>query len=402
VRDETNPVRSATVLRPEPRDGVGAGLTRLREEEPVTPMRMAGGDQVWLVSRHDDVHQGLLDPCLVTHGEVPGQREGPGATLDGGLLSVPPERHGPLRRLATPALGRRRLRRHRKAMARAAGRLLDQAAAEPVAELISAFARPFSFACLVDVFGVAPGHRDRLEAALTALFDRPADPPGAVVRAAAAVEDVVAAELGRRAAEPEAGDDVLSAIARAARKAEATDNFDPEDVRSLAGTLLMAAFDSTAQMLGLAVLTLLTHPRLRERAGADPGGRAALVEELLRWDSPGPFSTPRRATADLSLGGVRIPRGDTVILALGSGNRDPRRHAEPDRLDPGRGGGHLAFGAGRHACPGASLARTELEIGLSAFLDGYPGARLTVEPQELHRLGTMHRRLAALPVALAG
>jgi cytochrome P450 len=291
---------------------------------------------------------------------------------------------------------------------------------------MASIARPFSFACLVEVFGVAAEHRAVLGPALTVLFDRPEHGAPAVIEAAVTVEDTIRSELARRSAGGgHRGDDVLSMIARgAAPEAEgcrAEADLDHEDVVSLAGTLLMGAFDSTAQMIGLAAATLLSRPALWARAIADPAGLSDVVEELLRWDSPGPFSTPRRATEELCIGGVAIPRGSRVILALGAANRDPLRHADPEQLDPdrhssdrgeprcpvtgpgaGRAPRHLAFGSGMHACPGAALARLELAVALRELLTGYPQTRLTVPVAQLRRLGSLHRRLAELPVALAG
>jgi len=91
------------------------------------------------------------------------------------------------------------------------------------------------------------------------------------------------------------------------------------------------------------------------RNGSVPIARA--VEELLRIAGPS-RAVFRQAVRDVELADHMIPAGHRVILRLSAANRDPARFPDPDRLDLQRdAGGHLAFGAGRHACPGARLIR---------------------------------------------
>ena len=73
-------------------------------------------------------------------------------------------------------------------------------------------------------------------------------------------------------------------------------------------------------------------------------------------------------TAPLRFGGVELPAGSFITLAIGSANRDPSVFHEPDRLDIGRKPNpHLAFGQGHHACAGMNVARLEASLGLRLF-----------------------------------
>ena len=71
----------------------------------------------------------------------------------------------------------------------------------------------------------------------------------------------------------------------------------------------------------------------------------------------------RTLTRDLDLDGVRMRRGDKTALWYIAANRDPDAFPEPDRFDIRRDPNpHLAFGAGRHVCLGAWLARLEVRV----------------------------------------
>jgi cytochrome P450 len=93
------------------------------------------------------------------------------------------------------------------------------------------------------------------------------------------------------------------------------------------------------------------------------------------------FFPSRWATADIEIGGTRIPAGSAVFLVYAAGNRDPRRFAHPDRFDPMREDNeHLGFGSGIHTCFGGPLARLEINLALEVFLRRVRSPRLVVDP----------------------
>jgi cytochrome P450 len=96
------------------------------------------------------------------------------------------------------------------------------------------------------------------------------------------------------------------------------------------------------------------------------------VEELLRFDSPVQF-TARMPLEDVAWRGHTFRKGDNIVLALGSANRDPEVFPEPDRLDLARADNrHLSFGHGAHFCLGAALARVEAQIVIPTLLRRFP------------------------------
>ena len=142
----------------------------------------------------------------------------------------------------------------------------------------------------------------------------------------------------------------------------------------------------------------MTHRDQLERLAADPALMPTAVEELLRFESPLQLNN-RLTTAPMAIGGVDVPAGSFLTLAIGAANRDPAEFDEPDRLDlarkPNR---HLAFGHGAHACAGMNVARLEARIAIGALLARYPKIDLAGPPQRDRRL--RFRGFSALPVTL--
>jgi cytochrome P450 len=167
--------------------------------------------------------------------------------------------------------------------------------------------------------------------------------------------------------------------------------------------LLVLAGQTPSNLIANSVEALLAHPGQLAELCADPGLAPGAVDELIRWCSPQLLTIPRLAARDVELAGVPIATGAMVTTVIPAVNRDPRVFTDPDTLDITRAGaaGHLGFAHGPHFCLGASLARVETQVALTALLRRAPGLALAVPREELRRApdgGTW--RLAALPVTL--
>jgi cytochrome P450 len=115
---------------------------------------------------------------------------------------------------------------------------------------------------------------------------------------------------------------------------------------------------------------------------------------VLRYETP--VATLARMTAtQVEVGGVTIPAGARVLLAVISGNRDEQRFVDPEDFDPERPllGQHLAFGRGIHVCVGAGLARLETRVMLEVLARRLPGLRLVEPPQLVPGPVRHHERL---------
>lgn len=117
---------------------------------------------------------------------------------------------------------------------------------------------------------------------------------------------------------------------------------------------------------------LATHAQDRRLLVEDPSRINRAVDEFLRLFMGAP-NMARRATTDVTVGGVRIRAGDRVLMSFGAASRDPAVCERPNEVDIARRQvRHLAFGSGGHRCIGASLARPILKIGFERFLARIP------------------------------
>jgi cytochrome P450 len=155
------------------------------------------------------------------------------------------------------------------------------------------------------------------------------------------------------------------------------DRLSAEEVVANVIVTMVGGQETTTNLIGNGLLTLLRHPEQLEQLRADPSLVPSAVEELLRFESPSQH-TARLAPADVTLGGAEIKRGQAVIAVMGAANRDPARFADPDRLDLARTDNrHLAFGWASHFCFGAPLARLEGQIAFETMLRRLPDLCLT-------------------------
>ena len=144
--------------------------------------------------------------------------------------------------------------------------------------------------------------------------------------------------------------------------------------------LLTAGHETTANLIGNAVITLHDHPGLVRELRASPDLVAPVVEELLWFEAPVQLAA-RAATRDQLVGGELVGAGDQVFVAIGAANRDPAVFAEPDCFDSRRAAAqHLSFGHGTHFCAGAALARAEGQAAIRRLLRLHP----PFEDKELH------------------
>ena len=163
--------------------------------------------------------------------------------------------------------------------------------------------------------------------------------------------------------------------------------------------LLFAGHETTRNLIGNGMYTLLQHPQETAELREKPEMIRTAVEELLRYESPVQF-TARVLKEDIEICGQRIPKKWSILCMLGAANRDPKRFADPNQLDLKRlNNQHLAFSAGPHACIGGQLARLEGQVAILNLVQRFPNMRLTgPRPEWASTFG--FRGLKSLPVIL--
>lgn len=350
----------------------------LRGRAPAARITLYDGAEAWLLTRYEDVKSALSDHRLSADARNPGfpfvsaaLRASVGHKHIPFLRLDPPE-HDRLRRMLSREFIVKRIDTLRPAIESIADRFIEQllAAGQP-ADLIANFALPVPSAVIAELLGVP--YRDheyfqeRGRRMLSSEFT--------LQQSAQAVVELreYLGELAERKRD-EPGDDVLS---RLVLERESTGELDREDLKSSALLLLVAGHETTANMIGLGVYTLLRHPEQHALLRADPELIKRVVEELLRFLSIVHTGVPRVALADVRIGDTVIRRGEGVIASVTAANWDASTFAEPHRFEirrePNR---HLAFGFGLHQCLGQPLARKELEIALTRLFERIPTLRL--------------------------
>ncbi|HYZ80452.1 MAG TPA: cytochrome P450 [Solirubrobacteraceae bacterium] len=354
-------------------------LARLRAAEPVSWLPSLDG---WLVTRHDLVLAAMRDATSFT---VDDPRFSTAQVVGPSMLSLDGVEH---ERHRTPFVGPFRAGEVTGRFARStedeANRLVDEILPAGAADLRRAFAGPMATAIVTEALGLGRAEvadvlawYDAIVASVTSIT--------AGTGATTAGREAFAGLSARLRAVIEGGDrsSLLSAAAGAGV-------LSAEQVISNAAVLLFGGIETTEGMIANAALHLLTPPERAERTGARPARAEAArvdaaslsgaIDESLRLE-PAAAVVDRYATADVTLGGAEIRRGELVRLSITGANRDPAVFADPDAFDPRRPNlrRHVAFAQGPHVCVGVHLARLEARAAVGALLARLPGLRLDPE-----------------------
>ena len=371
----------------------------LRERSPVHRSRLMNA---WVFSRYADVDTVLRDHRRFSNDprkRTLSRRQQ--ATLpdpgDYTMLFLDPPDHTRLRALVNKAFTRRAVNALEPLIRRLMDTLLDDVAPSGF-DLMEAVAVPLPVIVIAEMLGVPPEDRARFRvwSNQRARLLEPTISPGeraAGIAAGEALDEYFTPIIQARRAEPES--DIVSALAQAEEGGEVLTE---REVLNMLRLLLVAGNETTTNLIGNGMLALLRNPGELERLRTDPALIPSAVEELLRFDSPVQTDF-RGALEDCEVNGAPVRRGESVVLLIGSANRDPAVFEEPDRLDVGRSGSsHISFGRGIHHCIGAPLARLEGRIVLEALLERFSSMRL-LDERPAYRGGVVLRGLESLPVA---
>lgn len=299
------------------------------------------------------------------------------------LLAVEPPDHTRYRKTVSAVFTPRAVAALRDGVEQTATKLLDQladqAGVSDVVDIVGRYCSQLPVAIISDILGVPERDRRRVlefgELAAPSLdFGLPWRQYRSVQEGIAGFNFWLADHLQQLRRNP--GDNLMSQLIQTAESGSAETYLNASELQAIAGLVLAAGFETTVNLLGNGIRMLLDAPEhldtLRQRPDLWPNA----VEEILRLESPVQL-TARVALNDVELAGVRIKRGEFVVVYLGAANRDPEVFPDPHRFDIERpnAGKHLAFSGGRHFCLGAALARAEGEVGLRTFFERFPEAR---------------------------
>lgn len=350
---------------------------RLLSSAPIRRITGPDGSPAWIVTRHEDVRANLTNPMLsldkrrALEGGFRGLALPP--SLDANLLHMGPPDHARIRRLVGSALTARHVTQLRIPIRQTTDQLLSALGDQGRTNLITAYAAPLPIAVIANLLSVPAQHRRNIRSWIGALIaPGPARPESA--------HDAVTAMLGyftrlldHKRGEP--ADDMLSDLIA---MHEEDDRLTAEELLSFV-FLILFEYENTVQLIGNAVLTLLQDPQQLAIVRAHPELIPGAVAELMRPESPAPLLLRRFPTQDITIGGLTVPAGEAVLLSLSAANHEAWL-AEPDSFKLSRDtSAHLALGRGIHYGLGATLARVETEIALTALFERFPSITLATQ-----------------------
>ena len=375
---------------------------RLRTEDPVhwDPFLHA-----WIVTRYKDV-------VTVLHHYSAERTPSPGQLTDMGLsalnliaqvmvkqmLSLDAPAHTRLRSLASHAFTPHRVEVLRGHIRDITNRLLDKVQANGSMDVIADLAEPLPCILTAEMLGVPVEDHQQLKAwsqdfaEMLGNFQHNPDRVPRVLKSVREMTDYFRSAMREQRLRPREG--LVTSLMNAEVQG---DRLSEDEVIANCIVTMVGGQETTTNLIGNGVLSLLRYPDQLEKLRADLSLVPSAVEELLRYESPSQH-TARLAPEDTTLGERRIRKRQAVIAVMAAANRDPERFPDPDRLDITRTDNrHVAFGWAAHFCFGAALARIEGQTAFELMLRRLPD--WTLEPEPLvWRTNLGLRGLTKLPI----
>lgn len=374
---------------------------RLRAEDPVH--RVPELD-VWFLSRYPDIVQVLRQPDRFSKQNTRLQLN-MHPTVRKYMFTLFKENpdHRRLRASVERFFTRQNLERFRSRIADIIDEAIDDLRDETEVDLVTRYAYriPINVLCLT--LGLPPGDYHLFEKWAPGIaHGMNPDPSSERWQIAgetyAAVGKYLTDLIGHMRANPPAEPTILSLLVASC---EAGD-IDEDELVSLAVNLYGAAHETTLNLIGLTVYSLLRFPDELEKVKRNPDLMSNAVEETVRFDGAG-HMVDRHVNEDTELHGKTLKAGDTVFLGIASGNRDPECCESADRflVDRKQPTRHLGFGHGNHFCVGRLLGRMETTMAVDALIRTFPDVAL-VEPAPLdYNENLFLHGLKRLPLRLA-
>ncbi len=359
-------------------------LRWLRDHDPV---HWSEKDDLWLVTRHDDVSEVSKNQGLFTSAE--GVRPGNPAKL--GLIDEGEPRHTAMRGLINRGFSPRMVGHLEVVFREIVDEALDAIAKQGRCDFVDDIAVPLPLLLIAEMIGIRREDRERFHQWSDAMIgaDGNMDDPEVMARAGQAFMDYsayVGEIIEDRRRNPK--DDLVSILV-GAKDQGLIGEFDgnelpgadrlPSEHMDLANdeltmllvVLMVAGNETTRNGLSGGMQLLIEHPEQRQKLLDDPTLIPSAVEEMVRLVSP-VRSFGRTVTRDTELRGQEIKQGQKVLIVYPSANRDPEVYERPDEFDVERNPHHLGFGIGQHFCLGANLARMEMRVAFAELLRRFP------------------------------
>jgi cytochrome P450 len=377
---------------------VPAEADRLRELGPVTRIELPGGVLAWSVNSYALVRQVLGDPQrfgkdpqnwpAFVNGEIPQDWPMIGWVVMDNMTTNDDADHARLRAMLMKAFTARRVEAMAPRIRAIVDEQLDLMASTGNGETVDLkanYCKALPARVMCELFGVPEESRKEvLQGGITNIDTRisPEEAEANVAQWHVAIAKLI--EDKHR----EPGDDLASALI--AVQEEDGSRLNDSELMGTLHLLLGAGSETLMNALSHSILAVLDDPQLRAQVDSGVVSWDDVLEETLRVQSPVALFPFRYARETVELGGVRINKGDVLLISFIGAGRDPAVHgASACEFDVHRADkAHLSFGHGMHYCLGIRLAKLAASICLPALFSRFPDISLAVPRSQLEPQGT--------------
>ena len=366
-----------------------AFYAKVRQEEPVT---FSPALNAYLVSRYDDIRSILSRPDLFSSKNAFYSRIElypetmielrKGYPFQRRTLTSDGARHTRMREPLQKAFSPTRMRAMEPFIREMANKLINGFSNDGQAEIISQFAYPLPLEVIFTLLGIPQQDLAMVKKRsddFRILLSLPLSLEQQVeyARQFVALQHYYADLIEQRRKKPE--DDVITDLVLDSATGE--EPLSDTDLITQISTLVVAGHETTAHLIGSGLVLFLEEPTLWQALCEHPEHIPQALEEILRLRGP-VQGFMRKATRQVTVGGVTMPEGTNLFLLYASGNRDESQFPQASDFEiQRRPNSHLAFGYGVHFCVGAPLARLEGRIAFEALTQRIPHMRLVPDQQ---------------------
>ncbi len=360
---------------------------RLHEEGPLHYLDVDGKWALWSIVSHAECSSTAKDPRLSAKRSqqmilsLPLSRQSEFSELARmlglWLIFMDPPEHTRLRKLLNKGFSPAAIEGLRPQVEAIVDEMLKPLKHGAEVDLMHEFANPMPVRIILEMLGIPQELRDtfvnwsRAIAVFRGSPDRTVEQARDAQDALIALTDFFRKTVAERRRNK--GNDLISLLIDIEEEGEVLTE---EELYAQCIALLFAGHETTRNLIGNGMYTLLRHPQETAELREKPEIIRTAVEEILRYESPVQL-TARVLKEDVEICGQHIPKKWSVLCMLGAANRDPKRFKNPNQLDLKRlNNQHLAFSAGPHACIGGQLARLEGQIALLNLVQRFPEMKL--------------------------
>lgn len=347
----------------------------------------------YVAARYADVLKVLMNPQIF--GSSKGITLPPPTAMRSFHIpaEIDPPAHREYRALVTPFTTGDETRKYIPYMRAMVAQLLDGIATDAPVDFVRAFARPLPIMVTLHILGQPAEDAALLEKMVEDLHHAVAT---GVPNSAAADLTAYATRIlqARKASAHDPNADIISSLLLG----QAFDRpLNDEEQMSMVRLFLIGGFDTVSGALGAMMRWLASDPKAVAMLRAQPALIDAASEEIVRISSPSTYLR-REVMEDTELGGQKLPKGSSVLIAFGAANLDPAQFACPHAVDPTRKPNrHLGFGAGHHRCIGSFIAKAQMRIAFEEIIARFDSFELA-DPDAIAYTTGLGQTISRLPM----